>query len=65
MIQYPKTTGLTLPSVEGGFGTLNILRDPPKSIHTTYKPKVGDTSKISEWIGGSDDRICEANSAIS
>lgn len=50
---------LTLPSVDGGFGTLNIMKDPPKSIHTRYKPKVSDTSKITEWIDQSGDRICE------
>jgi len=60
MIQYPKTTHVTLPSVEGGFGTLNILRDPPKSIQTYYRPKVGDTSKLTELIDGSGDRVCEA-----
>ena len=61
MIQYPKNTHVTLPSVEGGFGTLNILRDPPKSIHTRFIPKVGETSKITEWIDSADggDRICE------
>lgn len=56
---YPKQERLTLPSVEGGFGSMNILRDPPKSIHTRYKPKVGETSQITEWIDGSGDRICE------
>lgn len=50
---------LTLPSVEGGFGTLNILRDPPKSIHTKYKPKVGETSDITLLVDSSGDRICE------
>lgn len=61
MIQYPKNTHLTLPSVEGGFGTTNILRDPPKSIHTRFKPKVGETSKITEWIDSPEtgNRICE------
>lgn len=60
MIQYPKSKHMTLPSVEAGFGTLNILRDPPKSIHTRYKPKVGDTQQITEWIDASGDRACEA-----
>jgi hypothetical protein len=59
MIQYPKNEHLTLPSVEGGFGTLNILRDPPKSIETRYISKVGDTSKIATWVDDSGDRICE------
>lgn len=59
MFQYPKNTHITLPSVEGGLGSLNILRDPPKSIQTRYISKVSDTSKITEWIDGSGDRICE------
>jgi len=50
---------MTLPSVEGGFGSMNIIRDPPKSIHTHYKPKVSDTSKITEWVDASGDRVCE------
>jgi hypothetical protein len=54
-----KGRGLTLPSVEAGFGSMNILRDPPKSIITRYKPKLGDTSKLAEWIDASGDRICE------
>lgn len=57
---YPKNTHITLPSVEGGFGTMNILRDPPKSIQTRYKPRVGDTSQITKWIDESGDRACEA-----
>lgn len=59
MIQYPKNTHMTLPSVEAGFGTLNILRDPPKSIHTRYKPKVGETSDLTQMIEDSGDRSCE------
>jgi hypothetical protein len=55
-----KGAALTLPSIEAGLGTMNILRDPPKSIHTRYKPKVSDTSKITEWIDDSGDRVCEA-----
>lgn len=54
MIQYPKNTHVTLPSVEAGLGSMNILRDPPKSIVTSYKPKVGDTNKITQWIAASD-----------
>jgi hypothetical protein len=55
-----KHAGLILPSIDGGFGSMNILRDPPKSIFTTFKPKVGDTSRITEWVGESGDRICES-----
>ena len=36
----------TLPSVEGWGTNMNIVRDPPKSIHTRRKDKVGDTSEI-------------------
>lgn len=59
MIQYPKNTHITLPSVEGGFGSMNILRDPPKSIQTRYIPKVGETSDITQMIQDSGDRVCE------
>ncbi len=51
---------VTLPSVEGGFGSMNILKDPPKSIHTSYKPKISDTTKLNELIDQSGDRVCEA-----
>ena len=46
----------TLPSVEGGFGSMNILRDPPKSIMTRRIDKVGETSSITELIDGSGNR---------
>jgi len=59
MIQYPKNTHLTLPSVEGAFGSMNILRDPSKSIHTRYIEKVGATSLITDWIGDSGCRVNE------
>lgn len=55
-----KGSKVTLPSVEGGFGTLNILKDPPKSVYTSYKPKISDTSKLTELIDNSGDRICES-----
>lgn len=59
MIQYPKLTHTTLPSVEGAFGSMKILRDPPKSRYTTYRPKVGDDNQMLELIATSGDRICE------
>lgn len=59
MIQYPKNTHVTLPSVEGGFGSMNILKDPPKSIYVQYKEKISDTNRLLDWIDGSGDRICE------
>ena len=49
----------TLPSVEGGLGSMNILRDPPKSIMTRRIDKVGETSSITEMIDLSGDRACE------
>lgn len=51
---------LTLPAIEGGFGTMNIARDPPKSYFTRYKPKVFDTNQITEMLDASGDRACEA-----
>ena len=56
MIQYPKNKHITLPSIEGGFGSMNILKDPPKAIYTRFKPKVGDTSNLNEAIDASGDR---------
>lgn len=50
----------TLPSVEGGFGSMNILRDPPKSIMTRRIDKVGETSSITDLIDDSGNRACEA-----
>lgn len=63
-MSYPKSAikgaGLTLPSIEGGLGTLNILRDPPRGIHTRYIEKVSDTNQLVKTIDASGDRICEA-----
>jgi hypothetical protein len=50
----------TLPSVVGGLGSQNILRDPPRSIHTRRRDKVGETSSITEMIDQSGNRACEA-----
>lgn len=50
----------TLPSVTGGLGSMNILKDPPKSIHTRRIDKVGENSDITQWIQDSGDRSCEA-----
>jgi hypothetical protein len=49
----------TLPSVEGGFGSMNILRDPPKSITTRRVDKVGQTSLITDMVDESHTRACE------
>jgi hypothetical protein len=56
---------ITLPSVEAGLGSMNILRDPPKSIHTRRINKVGETSSITELIDQSGSRACEAISVYS
>ena len=50
---------VTLPSVETGLGSMNILRDPPKSYHTRRINKVGETSSITEMIDDSSNRVCE------
>lgn len=60
MIQYPKQVHTTLPSVEGGLGSMNIIKDPPKSFFTKRRDKVSDTQEITNMIGEfSGDRICE------
>ena len=50
----------TLPSVAGGLGSMNILRDPPKSIHTRKIDKVGQNSDLTQMLQDSGDRSCEA-----
>lgn len=50
---------MTLPSVEAGLGSMNILRDPPRSIMTRRIDKVGETSSITEMQDMAADRICE------
>lgn len=59
-IQYPKLEHLTLPSVEGFNGSINILRDPPKSIFTKRIDKVGQNMDIITDIDDSSDRMSEA-----
>jgi hypothetical protein len=59
-IQFPKNVHVTLPSVDSWGTNMNILRDPPKGVWTRYKPKVGDTSEITQQIQDSGDRACEA-----
>ena len=51
---------LTLPSIEGGFGTMNIKKDKPKGIHTRRIVKVGEDMDIINKIEGSNDRNNEA-----
>lgn len=50
----------TLPSVEGGFGSMNIARDPPKSIHTRRRDKVGENLELTAMLEEGSDRVCEA-----
>lgn len=50
---------VTLPSVEMGLGSMNVLRDPPKSITTRRIDKVGQTSSLLDLVDESDDRSCE------
>jgi len=49
-----------LPSVESWGSSMNILKDPPKSIHTRRKNKVGQTMSITEDIDAATDRAAEA-----
>lgn len=57
LINYGK---VTLPSV-GNWGTnMNIVKDPPKSIMTKRKIKVGQDVSINDMIDQSGDRSCEA-----
>jgi hypothetical protein len=51
---------VTLPSVETWGANMSILRDPPKSIHTRKIDKVSETSKITQTIQESGDRVGEA-----
>ena len=50
----------TLPSVEMWGTNMNILRDPPKSIHTRRIDKVGQTQSVLNAQDESGDRISEA-----
>jgi hypothetical protein len=49
-----------LPSVESWGQSMNIMKDPPRSIHTRRKDKVGMTAFINEEIDASHDRAAEA-----
>jgi len=51
---------VNLPSVESWGTNMNILKDPPKSITTRRKDKVGETSSITQMIEESDGRTSEA-----
>jgi hypothetical protein len=49
-----------LPSVESWGTNMNILKDPPKSVHTRKIDKVGQTSAMLTAVDESGDRFCEA-----
>ena len=49
-----------LPSVESYYVGENIAKDPPRSVVSKYKTKVGDTTLLTREIDDSSDRFCEA-----
>ena len=49
----------SLPSVKGWNGSLNIMRDPPKSIYTKRIERVGDTNAVMNALAHSEDRFIE------
>lgn len=51
---------VTFPSVESWGNSMNIMKDPPKSIHTRRKDKVGSTSVVVEDVDAAHDRAAEA-----
>ena len=55
---FPRRT-VTLPSVESWGTNMNILKDPPKSIHTRKIDKVGDTQEYTLMLQASGDRFAE------
>ena len=57
IVNYGKAT---LPSVESWGTNMNILKDPPKSVHTRKIDRVGETSAITTAVDESGDRFCEA-----
>jgi len=59
MLQFPKTTHVTLPSVEQWGTNANILRDPPKSLFTRRIDKVGQNMDITSLVDSSGDRAAE------
>jgi hypothetical protein len=50
---------VSLPSVDNWGSNLNILKDPPKSIHTRSKTLVGSNNDIIDEVGDSGNRIGE------
>lgn len=63
MLSYSGLTSygkVGIPSVESWGNSMNIMKDPPKSIYTKRKDKVGTTSHITQQIEDSGDRHNEA-----
>ena len=63
MLSYSGLTSygkVGIPSVESWGSSMNIMKDPPKSIYTKRKDKVGTTSHITQQIEDSGDRHNEA-----
>ena len=62
MLSYSAITNkgkITLPSVDSWGTNMNILKDPPQSIHTRYKNTVGSNNEILDEIDDSSNRIGE------
>ena len=62
MLSYSGITNrgkVSLPSVDNWGSNLNILKDPPKSIHTRSKTLVGSNNDLIDEIGDSGNRIGE------
>lgn len=51
---------VTLPSVSGGLGSLHVIKDPPKSIHTRRKDRVGQNMDHVQMIEESASRASES-----
>ena len=62
MLSYSAITNrgkVSLPSVDNWGSNLNILKDPPKSIHTRQKTLVGSNNDLIDEVGDSGNRIGE------
>ena len=62
MLSYSGITNkgkVTLPSVDSWGTNLNILKDPPKSLHTRPKTTVGSNNDILDEVDDSSNRIGE------
>lgn len=62
MISYSGLTNYgkaNLPSIEGWGQTMNIVKDPPRSVMTRYIEKVGQNNYMNDEIEESNDRAAE------